>query len=178
MSIYTKAGDKGETGLFSSDKSKKIRVSKGSTRIEAIGSIDEANTSLGLAASFVKNKKLKGRIIEAQKHLFEAGAILAGAEIEVDKKVIDQMENEIDEWTVLMPPLKNFIFPGGTKAAAFIFTARSVVRRAERLIVKLNEEKKLDFTILIYINRVSDYLFTLARYVNFREGIREEIWEA
>lgn len=176
MTIYTKTGDKGETGLFSSNKSKKIRVRKSSLIIEAIGSIDEANTSLGLAASFIGNKKLKEKITEIQKHLFEVGGILAGAKIKLDEKIVSQMEKEIDDLTALMPPLTNFIFPGGSRPAAFLFTARTVVRRAERLIVKLNKDKKINTTLLIYINRVSDYLFTLARYTNFREGVKEKAW--
>jgi cob(I)alamin adenosyltransferase len=113
MSIYTKTGDKGETGLFSSDKSKKIRISKASLKIETIGSIDEANTFLGLAASFIKNKKLKNKVTEIQKHLFEVGAILAGAKIQIDKNLVLDMEKEIDEMDKILPKLTHFILPGG-----------------------------------------------------------------
>lgn len=172
MGIYTKKGDKGETGLL--DKSK--RLPKYSLEIETLGAIDEANSFLGLSASFLTEQYLKNKITQVQRTLFTLASIIAGAKLSISKSIITKYEKEIDEWTAIMPPLSNFIFPGGSKPASFIFTARSVVRRAERLIVKLNEEKKLDPTILIYINRVSDYLFTIARYVDFREGVKEEIW--
>jgi cob(I)alamin adenosyltransferase len=177
MSIVTKTGDKGETGLFSSDKTKKIRISKSSTRIETIGSIDEANTFLGLASSFVKNKKLKIKITEVQKHLFEVGAILAGATVPFDKTLPEKMEKEIDEMDKELPKLTNFILPGGGKAGSLLFMARTFVRRAERRLVSLSKKEKINPEILVYINRLSDYVYTLARYSNFKEGIKEEIWK-
>lgn len=176
MSIYTKTGDKGETGLFSSDKSKKIRVSKASLRIEAIGSIDEANTSLGLAASFIGNKRIKDKIIEIQKQLFEVGAILAGAKIDFDKKAVGQMEKEIDEMDKVLPKLTHFIVPGGGKGGSFLFMARTFIRRAERRVVELSRKEKISPDIIIYLNRLSDYVYTLARYSNFKEKIKEEAW--
>ena len=172
MGIYTKTGDKGETGLF--DKSK--RLPKYSLEIETLGTIDEANSFLGLSASFLTEQYLKNKVTQVQKNLFTLASIIAGAKLSIPKSVVTKYEKEIDEWTAMMPPLSSFIYPGGGKPAAFLFTARTVARRAERLIVKLNEEKRLNSTILIYINRVSDYLFTLARYVNFREGVKEEVW--
>ena len=176
MSIYTKTGDKGETGLFSSIKSKKIRVSKSSPIIEAIGTIDEANTSLGLAASFITNKKLKKKVFEIQKHLFEVGGILAGAKIDFDKNVIGQMEKEIDEMDKVLPKLTHFILPGGGKGGSFLFMARTFVRRAERRVVALPDIRHTNSDILVYLNRLSDYVYTLARYSNFREKIKEEAW--
>ena len=172
MPIYTKKGDKGETSLL--DKSK--RLPKYSLEIEILGTIDEANSFLGLAASFLEEQYLKNKVVQVQRTLFTLSSIIAGAKLSIPKSVVTKYEKEIDAWTALMPLLSNFIFPGGAKPAAFLFTARTVIRRAERLIVKLNEEKKLNPTLLIYINRVSDYLFTLARYVNFREGVKEEAW--
>ena len=176
MAIYTKTGDKGETGLFSSDKSKKIRISKSAPRIEAIGSIDEANTFLGLAASFIKNKKLKEKITDVQTHLFEVGGILAGADIKLDEKLVRQMEKEIDEMDKTLPTLKNFILPGGGKGGSLLFMARTFVRRAERRVVDLSEKEKISSAVLIYLNRLSDYVYTLARFLNFKEKIKEKAW--
>lgn len=173
MSIYTRKGDKGETGLLGKSK----RLPKYSLEIETLGTIDEANSFLGLAVSFLEEKYFKNKITQVQKTFFILGSIVAGAKLSIPKSIITKYEKEIDAWTTLMPPLTNFIFLGGSKPSAFIFTARTIARRAERLIVKLGEEKKLNPIILIYINRVSDYLFTLARYVNFREGVKEEVWK-
>jgi cob(I)alamin adenosyltransferase len=178
MPIYTKKGDKGETGLFSSNKAKKVRTSKASSRIEAIGSIDEANTFLGLADSFTKDKKLKSKIENIQKHLFEIGASLAGAGIKIDKKLATQMEAEIDEMDKILPKLTNFILPGGGKSGSFLFMARTFVRRAERKVVALSKKEKVYPNVIIYLNRLSDYVYTLARFSNFKEAIKEKAWRA
>jgi len=170
--IYTKKGDKGETGIFSGK-----RVSKGSLEIEALGTIDEANSFLGLTASFLEEQYLKNKITQVQNTLFKLGSIIAGAKLSIPKSVVKKYEKEIDAWTKVMPPITNFIFPGGSKPAAFLFTARTTVRRAERAIVNLSKEKNINPDILIYINRLSDYLFILARYINFRQGIKENIWK-
>jgi cob(I)alamin adenosyltransferase len=172
MAIYTKKGDKGETGIFGGKK-----VSKGSLEIEALGAIDEANSFLGLTISFLEEQYLKNKITQVQNTLFKLGSIIAGAKLSIPASVVKKYEKEIDEWTLVMPPLANFIFPGGSKPAAFLFTARTTVRRAERSIVKLNEEGGISPSVLIYINRLSDYLFTLARYINFRQGVKENIWK-
>lgn len=176
MSIYTKTGDKGETGLFSSDKSKKIRISKASLQIDAIGSIDEANTFLGLAASFTKNKIIRSKIIEIQKHLFEVGSNLAGAKISLDKNLVSKMEKEIDEMDKTLPKLTHFILPGGGHSESLLFMARTFVRRAERRVVALSKKEKVSLDVLIYLNRLSDYVYTLARYSNLKEKIKEEAW--
>jgi len=176
MTIYTKTGDKGETGLFSSDKSKKIRISKASLKIETIGSIDEANTFLGLAASFIKNKKLKEKVTEIQKHLFEVGAILAGAKVQIDNNLVLEMEKGIDEMDKTLPKLTHFILPGGGESGSLLFMARTFIRRAERKVVALSKKEKVNSNLLIYLNRLSDYVFTLARYSNFKEKMKEETW--
>jgi len=176
MAIYTKTGDKGETGLFSSDRSKKIRISKASLRVEAIGSVDEANTFLGLAASFLKNKEINLKIIEIQKHLFEAGAVLAGAKIDMDKNLPKEMEKEIDEMDKRLPKLTHFILPGGGHGGSLLFMARTFIRRAERRVVSLSKKEKVNTNLIIYLNRLSDYVYTLARYSNFKEGVKEKAW--
>jgi cob(I)alamin adenosyltransferase len=173
MAIYTKKGDKGETGIFGGK-----RISKGSLEIEALGAVDEANSFLGLTISFLDEQYLKNKITQVQRDLFKLGSIIAGAKLSIPKSVVKKYEKEIDEWTALMPPLTHFIFPGGSKPAGFLFTARTTVRRAERAIVNLSKEKKISPNVLVYINRLSDYLFTLARYINFRQGIRENIWKS
>lgn len=178
MPIYTKKGDKGETGLYSPDKFKKIRTSKASVRIEAIGSVDEANTFLGLATSFTKDKKLKGKIENTQRHLFEIGASLAGAGIKIDKKLTTQMEAEIDKMDKALPKLTNFILPGGGRSGALLFMARTFVRRAERKVVALSKEEKVDPNVTIYLNRLSDYVYTLARFSNHNEKIKETSWKS
>lgn len=177
MPIYTKKGDKGETGLYSSNKDKKIRVSKASARIEAIGSIDEANTFLGLAASFTSDKKLKGKITDIQSHLFEVGASLAGAKMKIGKDVVAKMESEIDEMDKTLPKLTNFILPGGGKGGALLFMARTFVRRAERKVVALSKKEKIDNDVVIYLNRLSDYVYMLARFSNYKEKIKETPWK-
>jgi cob(I)alamin adenosyltransferase len=173
MSIVTKTGDKGDTGLYD----RKIRIPKYSLEIEVLGTIDEANSFLGLAASSLNEQFLKNKVIQVQRNLFKLGSIIAGAKFSTSKSVVNKYEKEIDAWTKMMPPLSNFVFPGGSQPAGFLFTARTVVRRTERLIVKLSREKEINPNVLIYINRLSDYLFTLARYVNFREGVKESFWK-
>ena len=173
MPIYTKKGDKGETGTLDGK-----RVSKNSLGIEILGTIDEANSFLGLSASFLTEKYLINKVTQVQGTLFKLGSIMAGARGSISKSVVSKYEKEIDEWTKIMPPLKNFIFPGGCPSAASLYTARTVVRRLERLIVSAyNSSFTIHDSVLVYINRLSDYLFVLARYINFRAGEKEKIFE-
>jgi len=171
MAIYTRKGDKGETSTLCGNK-----ILKDSLEIEVLGSVDEANSFLGLSASFLTEKYLINKVTQVQETLFKLGSIIAGAKGSISKSIVAKYEKEIDEWTASMPPLSNFIFPGGSPAASALFSARAVVRRSERLIVRLNKGRKLNPGILTYINRLSDYLFTLARYINFRQGIPEKSW--
>ena len=165
MPIYTKKGDKGETGLFDGK-----RVSKDDLQIEAIGLIDELNCAIGLV---IKNKNLQ----EIQSELFELGGSLAGAESKVDwEKRIKFFEQEIDQMWKEMPPLSNFILPQGQ-----LHFARAVCRRAERAVIKsmksINSIKKQG-QIIKYLNRLSDYLFCLARWRNFKDGVKETVWKS
>ncbi len=172
MRIYTRKGDKGETETFGGKK-----ISKDDLLIEVLGTIDEVNSFLGLSASLLDEKYLISKITQIQKTLFRLGSIIAGAGGSIPKTIVSKYEKEIDEWTKMMPSLKNFIFPGGTASASSIFVARAVVRRLERLLVQLrNSPFVLHDSIFIYINRLSDYLFTLARYINFRQKIKESTW--
>ncbi len=178
MKIYTRKGDKGRTGLYGTEK----RISKASLIQSVIGTIDEANSHLGLAVSLINPKLrhakiLKNKIEQVQKELFNLGAILAGAKISISKKIVKKFEKEIDIWQKIMPERKNFILPGGSVSAAELFIARSIVRRLERRLVALSKEQKIKPEILVFINRLSDYLFVLARYINFQEKVEETIWK-
>lgn len=173
MSVYTKTGDKGETGLF--DRSK--RLPKHSLEFEVLGTIDEANSALGLAISFEEEQYLKNKIIQVQRNLFKLGSMIAGARLSIPAATVKKYEREIDAWEGIMPVQSHFIFPGGSKASSFLYSARTVVRRLERLLVKLSEKKEIPPGILIYVNRLSDYLYVLARYINFRRGVKENFWK-
>lgn len=162
MPIYTKTGDRGETGLFDGR-----RVPKDDALIEAIGAVDELNATLG-NLSFKKEDLRK--IEDVQKDLFAIGARLAGAEIKIDlEERVGEMEREIDEMWKKMPKLANFILPRGG-----LHVARAVCRRAERRVVAVRE-KRLEVSIK-YLNRLSDYLFCLARWENFRNRVKEATW--
>ena len=158
MPIYTKTGDKGITGMFSGK-----RVSKSSQLINAIGAVDELNSFLGIV----------GGLEDVQKNLFTINANLSGAKLNLPKDASEKLEKEIDEIEKKLPKQKNFLIYGGSSRAAKIYFARALTRRAERelVVLKLGEE------ILIYINRLSDYLFILARNVNYNKGVKETVWK-
>ena len=161
MAIYTKTGDKGKTGTFSGK-----RISKSSKLINAIGAIDELNSYLGTL----------GHLVEIQRNLFTINAILTGAKLNFPLDATKKLEGEIDKWEGTLPVLQNFIIYGGSKKASQIFYARALCRRAERALVSLKIPDS-GFQILVYMNRLSDYLFMIARYTNFKSEIREKIWK-
>ena len=169
MAIYTKKGDRGETSLFLKNK-----TSKDSARIRAIGAIDETNSYLGVVVS--ESPELKNSLNEIQRNLFVAGSILAGAKLRFSKVKTRKLERVIDRLEGSLPVLKNFILLGGGKAAAKLFFARALARRAERAVVRLSQHEKVKPEILVYLNRLSDYLFMIAREINFKEGRKEEVW--
>jgi len=177
--IYTRTGDKGETGLIGG-----IRVPKNSPRIEAYGSIDELNSLLGLVRSLSNIEEMKNLIKDIQKDLFTISAELAapkGAEglkiPKIRKEDIDRLEKEIDELDKDLEPLTRFIIPSGSPLASYLHLARSVCRRAERNLVTLAQKEGVRDEILAYMNRLSDLLFMMARWVNKKEGYSEEVWE-
>lgn len=173
MPIYTKTGDKGQTGLFSGK-----RVSKASLRIEAIGTVDELNSVIGFTISFTAEREIKKELIEIQKDLFVIGGALANPLQKVKLlERIKEFENHIDEMTKKLPPLFNFILPGGGVAGSTLHIARTIARRAERRIVSLLEKEKVAPDILIYINRLSDLFLTMSRYINHLEKKEEIIWK-
>lgn len=174
MAIYTKRGDKGETGLYSETHEK--RVAKNSKRIAAIGAIDEANSYLGICEAKLRIKNLKFKIKQIQEDLFVIGAILATADIKFDPKRVLELEADIDKWEGQLPVLSHFILPGGSELAAHLFYSRALVRKAERAMVSLKTSEPVDNNLLQYINRLSDFLFMLGRLVNFKGGKIESIW--
>ncbi|MBI5452030.1 cob(I)yrinic acid a,c-diamide adenosyltransferase, partial [Candidatus Gottesmanbacteria bacterium] len=168
VKIYTRTGDKGETSLYGGK-----RVSKNSIRIEAYGSIDELNSLLGIVSSFLADKRAEGFINQIQKDLFLIGSCLAGAKVSIErlKTRVWEMEKVIDSLDGELPPLSNFILPEGIERATFVYFARAVARRAERKLVALSAKEPVDKRILIYLNRLSDLLFILGRYLNFKSGV-------
>lgn len=170
MKIYTKSGDKGTTSLVYGD-----RVSKTDSRVEAYGTCDEANSMIGLALSYLRNEEFDGKkeIIEIfhriQTGLFHVGAEIstpAGKEVKwtVSAEAITELEVTMDKWDEMLPPLQNFILPGGHQAGAGLHVARTMIRRAERKAVAIPGE--INPLVLSYLNRLSDFLFIAARYIN------------
>lgn len=172
--VYTGRGDEGDTDLFSGE-----RVAKTNPRIEAYGSVDELNSVVGVACSFLENQHddLEEHLITVQNHLHVICANLANTEPEDDQPAIgdedvDWMEQLIDDLEETLPKLTSFILPGGVRAASHLHHARSVCRRAERRVQQAIEsaEEPINLTNLKYLNRLSDLLFTLARSVNHRHN--------
>jgi cob(I)alamin adenosyltransferase len=170
--VYTKTGDKGLTSLVGGK-----RVSKSSARVEAYGDVDELNSVLGIVLSEVKDEEIKRIINEIQNDLFIIGADLASPpEIQVPRiknERIDEIEKIIDKLLEELDPLQEFILPSGSAGGPYLHLARTVSRRAERRIAKLMEEEQLNENVLIYINRLSDLLFVMARIENKRGNFQE-----
>ncbi len=177
MVIYTKRGDKGETSLFDKDATQRIRISKSSLKVEALGAIDELNSFLGMAISSSEDFKLRLTLKGVQENLLTIGPIIAGSKLPFSSKKTKELEILLDKLEGTLPVLKNFIFPGGTKAASLLQYARALARRAERRVVALSEVDKIKPSILTYLNRLSDTLFMLAREVNYKSGLSDEIWK-
>jgi len=177
MAIYTKRGDKGETGLYQEDASKDERVSKDSLKIEALGTIDELNSFLGIAISYSEGETIRNYLVDVQGNLLTIGSIIAGSKLRFSKINTKRLERAIDVMEGTLPVLKNFVFPGGARLAAHIHYARSLSRRAERKVVALSKVGRISPNILTYLNRLSDYLFMLARKANKDAGVRDKVWK-
>lgn len=180
--IYTRTGDKGETGLSSGR-----RVPKDHPRIEAIGEVDTLNSQLGLLlaelAESARNcpglDEVIGVLTPCQHRLFDLGGELAMPEYQVvDKQEIERLEAAIDLWNEELGPLKNFILPGGSRLVAQAHICRSFARSAERRTQTLNGEEPLREEVLAYLNRLSDLLFVAARLIALRQGVDEVLWQA
>ena len=180
MKIYTRKGDAGETGLYGN-----VRVPKDSSRIRTYGGIDELNSLIGLALSTTPVPPvIQARLSRLQNELFQLGAELAtprGKAVPstvLDKPEIERMEKEIDEMEALLPPLKTFILPGGSPLSSWLHLARTVSRRAERDLSSLNRSEPCRAVVLQYVNRLSDYLFVLARFANHEARVKDVPWIA
>ncbi len=172
--VYTKTGDKGETGLVGG-----ARVSKASPRVEAYGDVDELNSLIGQARSRLKDLEIDEILGLIQNDLFTVGADLASlSDIEVprvDERFVTSLEELADRYLAQLAPLKEFILPGGSEAGATLHLARAVTRRAERRVVGLSETEEINPLTIVYLNRLSDLLFILARVINHRSGIPEKM---
>lgn len=173
LKIYTKTGDSGKTSLYGGS-----RVFKSNLRVNVYGTVDELNSLLGITLSKIKEKKTADFISIIQQDLFLIGSNLAGAKTDLSilKLRVTEMEKMIDWADEKLPELKNFILPSGVESASLLFYSRAVARRCERLLVELNQKEPIDNKLLIYFNRLSDLLFVMARYLNFKSGVKETIW--
>ena len=181
IKIYTKRGDKGKTSSIFGGW-----VSKDHPRINAYGTIDELNASLGMAASFTKDKQILKILKHIQNELFNIGAELAsygklkkktGQYYKLEQSKIGSLEKFIDQYDERLPNLQTFIIPAGTNAASCLHLARTISRRSEREVVSLTKKEKVNPNILAYLNRLSDLLFVLARALNKKAGRKETLWK-
>jgi cob(I)alamin adenosyltransferase len=181
MKIYTKTGDAGTTGLFGGG-----RVTKDHPRVEAYGDVDELNAAIGVARAAEVMPRIDEVLVPIQRDLFAIGALLATPDRQkmrqhLDKASVDdhriaQLERAIDDADRELEPLRAFVLPGGTPKAAALHVARTVCRRAERRVVRLQADEEIPQVVVVYLNRLSDLLFTLARLANRRAGAGEVTW--
>ena len=181
VKIYTRTGDAGDTGLFGGG-----RVPKDDPRVEAYGDVDELNAVLGMARAVELMPRIDEVLVLVQRDLFAIGALLATPDLDkmaqhlqkarVDDHRIAELEQSIDDAESELEPLRAFVLPGGTPKAAALHVARTVCRRAERHIVRLQHDVEVPGLVVIYMNRLSDLLFTLARLANKRAGAGEVTW--
>jgi cob(I)alamin adenosyltransferase len=173
MPIYTRTGDTGKTSLFGGK-----RVLKCEELVDAYGSLDELNSWVGLVVSEMKEEHLREFLSKVQSDLFVIGGNLAGwkSDLSMLSTRVTEMEVEIDGIETQLPPLANFILPGGVSAAALVHLARSVCRRVERQVVALAQKQNVETGIITYLNRLSDLFFVLARFINKNNHGSEVIW--
>jgi cob(I)alamin adenosyltransferase len=178
--LYTRGGDKGETSLYGAG-----RVPKDSLRVEAYGTVDELNSSIGVALAGCRHKEVSKPLKRIQAELFTAGADLAtelsstgGARVpRITKKDTERLERAVDELQAKLPRLTSFILPGGSQLSSSLHLARAVCRRAERKAVALGRAEGINPEIVPYLNRLSTCLFNMARYANLLEGVEDEVWK-
>ena len=180
MKIYTKFGDSGETTLYGG-----TRIPKDALQIEALGTVDELNAYIGYAQTLIDDEDVSDTLNRIQNHLFSVGADLAtpethtkSADMRITADFTSEMESAIDTLSDELPPLTNFILPGGCQAGSVIHVARAVCRRSERCVVRLSHETDVNPEIIRCLNRLSDLLFVIARVVNHRAQAEEPIWES
>ncbi len=177
MKIYTRKGDDGKTALLGGD-----RVSKHHLRVEAYGTVDELNSHIGMLRAMTQDAKITAILADVQDRLFTLGSYLASAAgskmilPQLEDSDISFLETEIDRMTSELPELKNFILPGATVPGSQAHVVRCVCRRAERLVVMLRDNEEVEEMIIPYLNRLSDYFFTLARFLDRQNGGEEITW--
>jgi len=177
--MYTRTGDRGETGLFSGE-----RVLKDSLRVEAYGAVDELSCWIGYTRSLLEEDEIDAVLERIQRDLFVIGAELAtrkeshALKVQVTQDMVKHIEKDIDRLDADLPPLSNFIVPNGTGPAAALHVARAIARRAERRTISLDQKEKVSPSLLPYMNRLSSLLFVLARVVDKLAGVEEEKWSS
>ena len=177
MKIYTKTGDDGNTGLQGN-----LRISKSHPRIISYGTVDEANAALGIVLSNTLDDDITKILTEIQNDLFLVGADLSNPNLNdmknrVSLDKIEKLEQHIDQFESELPPLTNFILPGGDVSAAQLHYVRTVVRRAETLVVQLSEKDEINSNCIKYLNRLSDLFFVMGRLINKRKNREDILWK-
>ena len=178
MPIYTKTGDRGQTSLMGGK-----RISKANLRVESYGTVDELNSVVGVVIAHLpaKNTPLEEALEAIQHDLLEIGANLAqptATQLPFLSDRVTDFEKMIDEFTASLPELTHFILPGGGTTGSTLHHARTICRRLERTLVRLSDKEKVDELIIMYINRLSDLFFTMARFTNHMTGEKETIWKS
>ena len=177
MKIYTKTGDDGNTGLQGD-----FRISKSHPRIMAYGTVDEANAAIGIVLTNSLDDDVSQLLSQIQNDLFLLGSDLSNQNLNdlknrVSLDMIEKIERSIDTFESELPPITNFILPGGNIAAAQIHQVRTIVRRAETLVVKLSDKDEINSNCIKYLNRLSDLMFVIGRLINKRNGVEDIIWK-
>ena len=177
MKIYTKTGDDGNTGLQGD-----FRIAKSHPRILAYGTVDEANAMIGVVLTNVLDDDVREVLNTIQNDLFLLGSDLSNQNLNdlknrISIDMVEKIESSIDKFEFELPPITNFILPGGDTAAAQIHQVRTIVRRAETLVVKLSDKDEINSNCIKYLNRLSDLMFVMGRLINKRKGIEDIIWK-
>ena len=177
MKIYTKTGDDGNTGLQGD-----YRISKSHSRIMAYGTVDEANASIGIVLTNTLDDDIRQVLTQIQNELFLLGSDLSNQNLNdlknrISLESVEKLEEIIDKFELELSPITNFILPGGNVAAAQIHQVRTIVRRAETLVVKLSDKDEINSNCIKYLNRLSDLMFVIGRLINKRNGVDDIIWK-
>ena len=177
MKIYTRTGDDGTTGLQGGS-----RISKSNYRIKAYGAVDEINAKIGIIISNKIDEDINDLLLKIQNDLFVVGSDLSNPDLSdkknrVNPEMIENIEKSIDQFEKDLPPITNFILPGGHPVASLMHEARTITRRSETEMISLDEQEKVNIECKIYLNRLSDLLFVIARIINKRMGVNDIIWK-
>ena len=177
MKIYTKTGDDGNTGLQGD-----FRISKSHSRIMAYGTVDEANAAIGIVLTNTLDDDIRQVLTQIQNELFLLGSDLSNQNLNdlknrISLESVEKLEEIIDKFELELSPITNFILPGGNVAAAQIHQVRTIVRRAETLVVKLSDKNEINSNCIKYLNRLSDLMFVMGRLINKRNGVEDIIWK-